>query len=682
MTRSRNAVTSVFGTNRTAHLFKKTINNANALTDNYGNADTIDISEGMDNIMGSLAKFGYMPGSDIDIIISTTLACYILKDRELNKQFLDKDGNIDIFKLRAIFPLAGTIGGNNGYYNIFSKEEYVEIVDKTGRNHVVLNACKQKLPKHPDDIKKLQSGTADDLVRIGEDLEVVSTVISELEIDAAKDDSKREGMISITDFMNTGFRQRSRNLIFENNFHEMIEYEKGNSAAKITQLKYGFKEVKTLAKFDEYYAAEEKAYIDHLKETGEYSVIDPNKLKQELYKLKVQVRNECVIEDPLFAIVKEMMDVVQPTLKDLANLYVGSDMNIFKIKVLPQRNEEENWMEHESLEESIMMVKKTAVIIYEMINHAFVYGKHMILAKAADIAKVGRNIIYNAGAVRGFSAHDTFLMAVDAGWYRRNSKGNIQNTCNTPKENFKYAAVEAVFGTELKHFLNPDAMKKVADLEIPPEVLEAGIFEPGKALAFKNGQCTVPVDGENHTIIRLDETDFTGYLLLSVNEEEGYAEFIERSRQYDYEEMDYIIFDSIANVRSEHNPIAPEDFEAILVDAETNRFAMSTKYKASQLVLKTKSDKDGEMFLNDEEQIREAARISPLIEVWQNMVKSEYVRGLNSGIEQNHYYLSDSTGKGRILGKVHDSFLEEDKEYNNIVTIATAVGTIMIKSVQ
>lgn len=665
-----------------AHLFRRTLNNANALTKEFGNNDVIDLSKGMDNIMGSLAKFGYMPGSDISIIISVTCVCFVLKDKELNKQFLDKDGKVDLFKLRAIFPYVGTKGNGIGYTSLFSNEEYVRIADKTMREHLVLGAYKSKLAAFPVKIANFTSGDGDDLVRIGKDLEIASTVISELELDAAKNEEKREGMISIEDFMNTRLKQQSRNLSFMNNFQDIVSYMNGYSSKAVTKLVYGFANTKTMFDFDDYYAAKEEEYLTQLKESGEYSIIDPDTLKSELYKLKLQVRSECMIVDPLFSVVEAMMETVKDTLSKLADCYVESDMKIFKgLSILPQRNEEDNLIEHESLEDSILSVKKTALIVYEMINNAFIYNKLIPMMKIEDIAKVGRNVIYNAGAVRGFTPHDTFLMAADAGWYKRKSNGNIVNTANTNREHYKFAAVEAVFGTELKHYLNPNAMRKAADLEIPPEVLDSNIFEPGSVLAFKDGQCLVPLGDEVHTIIRLDELDYTGYLLLVVNEEEGYAEFIENTNQYAYDEIDYVIFDNIADITARSNSVAPEEFEALLVDAEINNFAMSNRYKTSKLTLKTKSEKEGVFFLTDEERVREAARIAPLVEYWENIIKLEYVKGLNSGIEQNHYYLSDATGKGRILGKVHDSFLEEDKEYNNIFTIATPVGAIMVKNI-
>lgn len=667
-----------------AHLFKKELNNACALTNEYKEDNQVlDLSQAIDSIMGSVAKFGYIPGSDIGIIIHVTCICYVLKDKDLNKQFLNEDGTVDLFKLAAVFPKVGTVGNQCGYNSVFSAEECIEILDKTGRIHNVMAAYKPRIKVFTDSIARFCGGTADDLVRIGRDLEVTSTVISELEIDAAKDDSKREGMVAIEDFMNTkGLKQRSRTIGFKNNFKDIVNYKKGYISEAHTKLEYGFNEVKTMFDFDEYYNFKKEEFIKGLKDSGEYDEMDSQQLQKELGKLKLQVRNECVIEDPLFEIVQVMMDAVRPTLEELTRFYVNADMKLFKnFNILPQRDEEYNWMPHESLDDAIFAVKKTAVIVYEMINNVYSYSKLIAMMKPSDLAKIGRDVIYNSGAVRGFTPHDTFLMGVDAGWYKRDSKGRISDTKDTNRERFSYAAVEAVFGTELKYYLNPEAMRKVADLDIPDEVLESGIFEPGLAFGFKDGQCSVEVDGEEHTILRLDDVEYTGYLLLAVDDE-GNAEFVENVDQYAFNEVDYAIFDSIADVTSTANSIAPEDFEALLVNAESTDFVVANKYKNSRLVLKTTSEKQGVKFLTEEEKAREAERVAPLLGYWENIMKLEYEKDLTSGITQRHYHLSDNTGKGRILGKIHDSFLETDKEYNNIFTIATPVGAIMIKSIK
>lgn len=666
-----------------AHLFKKELNNACALTNEYKNDNQeLDLSQAINNIMGAVAKFGYMPGSDIGIIIHVTCVCYVLKDRELNKQFLNADGTVDLFKLGAIFPFVGTAGNECGYNAVFSAEECIEILDKTGRIHNVMAAYKPRIKVFTDSIACFGGGTADDLVRMGKDLEVTSTVISELEIDAAKDDSKREGMIAIEDFMNTrNLKQRSRTLGFTNNFKDIVNYKKGYIAEAHTKLEYGFNEVKTMFEFDEYYNFKREEFIKGLKESGEYNEMAKEEIQKELRKLKLQVRNECVIIDPLFEVVQVMMEAVRPTLQQLTTFYVNSDMELFKnFCILPQRNEEYNWRPNETLDEAIFAVRKTAVIVYEMLNNTYAYNKLIAMMKPEDLAKIGRDVIYNAGAVRGFTPHDTFLIGVDAGWYRR-VNGKLKDTKNTGREKFSYAAVEAVFGTELKYYLNPEAMKKVADLEIPQEVLESGIFAPGLAFGFKDGQCSVEVDGEEHTIIRVDDVEYTGYLLLSVDDE-GNAEFIEDVNQYAFNEVDYAIFDSIANVTAPENSISPEDFEALLVNAQSTDFVMAKAYRNSKLVLKTTSEKPGVKFLTEEEKAREAERVAPLLGYWENIMKLEYEKGLASGMTQKHYHLSDGTGKGRILGSVHDSFLEIDKEYNNIFAIATPVGAIMVKSIK
>lgn len=663
---------------KSAFIFKRDKNNAQALRNmkRKGKNQKLDLTNA-ENIIGAIAKLGYVPGSKIGLIISITCVCETFKDPELNKQFLT-DGKVDFFKLAAVFPFVGTKGTSSGYRRLFSEKEYIDVIDNTGRKQIVVLGGKEKAALFPERLEEMSDCTPEDLILIGKDLEILATVLSELEIDAAKDEEKRKGMIDINDFMNTMLKQRSRNIEVIDNFKDIVSFKKGYSEEVVTELVYEFNKCHTLFDLDALFEKEVAEYMQELKEENKGKDISEEQVKADLENIRIELRDECMVVDPLFEVVELMMEAIKETLESLTTFYVNSDMKLFEgLSIDPQRDEEENIVEGETLDEAIYSIQKTAVIVYEMINNTYTYKKHMSMTKPEDLAKIGRNIIYTAGAIRGFSEQDTFLIAVDAGWYKRFNKRGKDRLV---KANFRFSAVEAVFGTELKYYFNEDAMRTEANLEIPDELLEYEIFEEGAVLEFYDGQCVIEAGEEEHTILRVDDIDFTGSILLEVDEE-GYVSFVEEVDQYDFDIVDYAILDSIADVTSVHNSIAPENFEALLVEAEVTDGVFAKAYDKSKLIPKKKSDKENQKFLTTEEVIAEANRVAPLLSKWENMIKSEYVRGLNFGIEQDHYYLSDSTGKGRVFGKVHDCFMQED-EYIDIYTIATTVGAIVIKKVE
>lgn len=652
-------------------LYKRAFNNAVALrAEKKDPTRVLDLSQAA-NLVGSLGKLGYVPGSKISLIISKTCICEALKDMELNKQFLGEDGKIDMFKLAAVFPYVGTEATTEGYVRIFSEAEFKEVVDKGGRKQRALNACKDRIHVILQRIREFKGGTQEDLVLLGKDLEIVATVMSELEIDAAKDENKRLGMIKIEEFMNIRLQQRGRQINIINNFDDMISYKNGYTPEIVSKLVYEIKEEITFFDFERVCEKRIAEFFAKAKETGK--VLTEAESKDAVRNIKKAVREECMVVDPLFQIVEMMLEAVKDTLDKFAVFYMNSDMKLFEdLFITAQRDEEENIVEGETLEEAIASVRKTAVIVYEMINNTFAYGKSMSMAKPSDIASMGRNIIYTAGAIRGFSEEDTFLMAVDAGWYRRSVKNGKAGLSKA--KNFKYKAVEMVFGTELKYYFNSDAMRKEAKLEIPQELLDAGLFYEGIVLEFEDGQCEIDLtDDDSYSILRVDDIHYTGSILLEVDEE-GYAVFVEDVNQYEFEVVDYVVFDNIADANHRLDIGA---FEALFVEAETTDGVFAKEYAKYRLVPKTKSEDNGGYILSDAEKAEEAKRITPILNKWENTVELECSAGLICSIEQDHYCINGQKG-GAILGKVHDSFLQED-EYKQIFSYSTAVGAIIVK---
>lgn len=656
------------------HYFIRNINNAQKLRElkNTKPQAKLDLSTCY-NVIGNLGKIGYVAGSKIELIISKTSVCEALKDMELNAQFLT-NGEVDFFKLALLFPQIGVEGSMDGYVSIFSEKEYIQVTDKKKRTSKILKACKSKIKYFLERLRALRSCSQEDLVLIGKDLEIIATVMSELEIDAAKEENKRKGMLKIEDFMNPKFKQRAREIEVIHNYDDIVNSKKGYSKEQVTELVYELEKYPTLFDFDEIFEARKEAFLNKLKE--DKTVLTEEEMAERICNIKFAVREDCMVLDPLFQVVEVMLESIKETLVGFNNFYVNSDMTLFENLCFdPQRDLEED-ITGESDEEAVKSIRQTAVIAYEMINNIFAYGKYMSMNKVEDVAKIARNIVYTAGDIRGYSAHETFLIAVDAGWYKRcyNEKGQVYLS---KSKNFKYAAVKALFETELKYYFNADAMRKEADLQIPDELLDLDVLHEGAVLEFYNGQCTIEMEDDEYTILRADDTRFTGSILIDADEDD-YAVFVEEANQYEFEMVDYVIFDNIADVLHSENRLEPGTLEALSVEAETTAGVFGKEYAKYKLIPKTKSD-EGQGFLNDKEKQDEANRVAPILKKWCDTFALCPVLRLDFGVKENHYYLHNEEGVGKIMGKMHDSYVDEDAEYSSIFAIATSVGAIVIK---
>ena len=66
-------------------------------------------------------------------------------------------------------------------------------------------------------------------------------------------------------------------------------------------------------------------------------------------------------------------------------------------------------------------------------------------------------------------------------------------------------------------------MSKEVDIEIPEELFEVeDLFENNRIFNFENGSCEVQgVDGEYYSMFRIDNDEFTGKVLVEIDEEGG-----------------------------------------------------------------------------------------------------------------------------------------------------------------
>lgn len=665
--KNQNVLNIMNENNKTA---KRVLSDLNVIRDLKAKEDgTIDLTDAL-NAMGILAKLGYAPGSKIGIIISLTCVCEALKDKDLNKQFLaaGSEDVVDLHKLSLVFPYVGQAGTlNEGYKTVFLPEHHAIVTDKLGRTQTVLLAAKDRIAEFSQAIRECGMLHIDDLVTIGRDLEIVSTVMSELEIDAAKDEKKREGMIDISDFMNEYMTQNSRSFGVINNFSELKE-NKDNNSEKEVVLSQTINTGKSLFQYEEVLAElieERQAQLD----AGEAPTF-------EEHELESVALGRCSVMDPLFALVQAVLEATNSQMETLGKLYKTSNMDLFKgFDIMPERNEEANKHQNETVTQSVVAIKKAAILVYSMINSVYKYKGYMSMCKVEDLAAMGRNIIYTMAQDRGIELSDAFYLAVDAAWLRIDNKGNLAN-----RGYFAYRACEAVFSNELKCHFNSKAMSKEVDIEIPEELFEVeDLFENNRIFNFENGSCEVQgVDGEYYSMFRIDNDEFTGKVLVEIDEE-GYLTFLEALNPYEFERVDFFMLDSIANMTIDANKVNAEQL-AGLVAAENNgdKFAFHKAYNNSKVVDKNKA------FAKEAELLKFANQVEPVIATFDNLVKFPVTMAQRFSLVpskgRSHLYMKDATdGAARFIGSLAQVRLSKKlKDCTDLRAMTTPVGSIII----
>lgn len=625
----------------------------------------IDLT-GAYSIIGTLAKLGYVAGSKIGQIISLTCVCETLKDKDLAKQLLVKGSNsmVDMHKLSLVFPYVGK-GDKDGYESVFTAEEHAEVTNKLGITQTILLACKEKIEDFSNALKATRSLNIEDLFTIGRDLEIVATVMSELEIDAAKDESKRAGMIDVADFMNEFMTQNSRKFSMLNNF-DKVKLAKRDKDKSAVELNLGLSTGRSLFEYEEILAELEAEYDEALAK-GE----EPEGSKEDL---KDTALDMCSVKDPLFEMNERLLNIINAQMRRLGALYNESDMDIFKgFDITPVRNEELNIHKNETIEDSIIAVKKTSILVYDIISSIYKYKKFMSLPKVEEVAVLGRNMIYSVAADRGIAPEDAFFLAVDAAWLK------VVNGSLNPRGYFRYKACEVVFRNELKCHFNADAMCTEVDVEIPEELFEVeDLFEDNKIFDFKDGSCEVQgLDGEYYSILRLDNMDFTGKVLVKIDEE-GYLTFLEQLNQYAYEKVDFFLLNSVANMNVDANKINAEALAELIDQDHKSIYAFSSYYNKSRIVDTVKyGEKEAAL-------LEYANKVAPALERLDNTVKFTVSMSdrfsLIPNYRRSHVYMKDANdGAARMVGELLNFRLTKAlKDCSDIQVISTPAGGMIV----
>lgn len=632
---------------------------------------TVDLTNAY-SIIGALAKLGYVAGSKIGQIISLTCVCETLKDIELNKQFLVNGSRkqVDLFKLSLVFPYLNIAENKRrGYESVFTEDEFTEVTDRNNRTQIILLACKDKIKDFSDRLKEIAYLELEDLLVIGRDLEIVATVMSELEIDAAKNEKKREGMIDISEFMNEFMTQNSRKFKMFDNFDTVKEAKrmKDNDPFKeYVKLELELKTKPSLFEYEDVLKKLQDEYMQAL-----YDGQQPEHKEEDLPDVALSM---CAVRDPLYTMNEELLRIMNIQMSKLGDVYNNSDNDLFKgFDVMPERDETLNKFKDETPEQSVIAVKKIAILVYDMISSIYKFKNYMSMSKVEEVAVMGRNMIYTAATDRGISLADAFYLGVDAAWLK------IVNGKINPRGYFRYKACEAVFGNELKCHFNAEAMCKEVEVEIPEELFEVeDLFTNNKLFNFENGSCEIEgLDGEYYSMLRLDNITFTGKVLVKIDEE-GYLTFMEQLNPYAYERVSFFALNSISNMLIDSNKFSAEEIAKITIVDAKERYAFTNAYNKAKIIDNVRYN------AKEADLLAYANKTAPVLNAFDNITKFAVTMSerfsIIPDVRREHIYMKDETnGAVRMIGSLVNFSMDKSlKDCSDMKIVSTPVGALIV----
>lgn len=607
------------------------------------------------SIVMALARLGYVAGSMVGIITNLVEVSGVLMDNEYNVQFIKENGTADLTKLRKVFPTIGTKGNGEGYEAIFaeSNNNIFLVENLQGRQMRLVKALKSDISIFVEKLETTKVFVQEDLVRIGQDLEKIGRVMQELEIDSAKDATVKEGMKEITEFMSAyTCKLASKKLTVSHNFAEIEANKKADAKHK--------KDVKFTYSIDDYLPLD-NAY-DYAKEQFELFVAaNPNASQEELVKAKTDAikdaMKESLIKDSATELKEYMVQQQYHFMNQLITRYEVSNMNLFKEFLTLNMDKDINIIHY---------VKKMVIIACEMIHNHFKYAKHMPMTRVDELAVKLRNAIYTLGESKGLTPEETFRIACNAGWFKVSMHEGEEKFI--PLNNYRYAAIAAMFTNELKWHFNADAMYSTIEVEIPDNFAIA----PGTPFYMENGECEVELeDGSTDFMFCTEEDDYTGIVIAKVID--GEAVFVKYVNEYEYEPVEFIMFDKVcdltqaANVYDAQNATDEQISNAVTIITETNTNGMD----AAEKELAEKAD---------------AAKLQKSFGLWSNAIelsvskKDKYsLHTIKVGGKLHLNLRRDSDAASRMLGRVsHVVKTNKMHEYNTMDTIVCAKGAIAI----
>lgn len=633
----------------------------NPLADSYNtiqilkkNKDIVIDLSNTANIVRALARLGYVAGSMVGIITNLIEISSVLMSNDFNKQFLKADGSVDMWLLRKVFPTLGKRASAEGYEVLFSEELHnvVLVENKQGRIMRLIRATKADIQTFVNQLEMAKSLTQEDLVNIGKDLERIGRVMQELEIDSAKDATVKEGMLEITEFMSAyTCHLASKKVVVNDNFNEIVAAKESGKTINDLSLTIGD------------YTPVEDVYKIAQAEFEAFKAAHPEMTKEELgrkkYGIVTKERNDAYIEDPAMLVKKHMIVNQEAHLNQIVELYKMSDMSLFK----------EFQAVHVDADKAVIeKIQRMTVVAIEMINSHFAYRKDIAMDKVDTVAAKLRNAIYTEGTKLGLEPEDTFEIAMSAGWLYRDSKNKLSPVASEYK--FKYAAIAAMFETELKWHFNADVMFESIDVELP----FGYALDLNTPIFMEDGECEVELDnGDVDYIICTKEEDFTGSVMAKLNED-GEVIFVKDVNEFEYEEVEFIFFDEVADMTLEtnqclHNALSQEEYEV-------NFIASTTAVREESTLNKTAA----------EAELIKAKNVNKLTAAFDAFNKffrlPAVVEGLNYGhqkIRNNSYLTVTNEEKSRVLGRMLTNCRTKAvKEYANIDITVTAKGALVL----
>lgn len=606
------------------------------------------------SIPAILARLGYVSGSLVGIITNLIEVSGVLMDNHYNKQFL-KEGtdNVDMLKLSKVFTCLNSNNGTvDGYDEIFVEVAgKVFIVSNTqGRSITLVKATKADIALFVNQLGSMRTATQEDLVKIGRDLEKIGRVMQELEIDSAKDASKKDGMMEITEFMSAyTCKLASKKMSIDVNFNEIIANHKAKNKKDI-EFKY---EIADFHKLDDAY--------DRAKQEFELVLqSNPQLSPEEIKMAKIETIRDCVDDAFILDAASEfkfaLANEQYKFLNELVTLYKASDMKLFEVFKSIKIDAEES---------DINAVRNMAVVSIEMINNHFRYAKHLPMTKIDELATKLRNALYTFGEARGIEPKDTFTIACGAGWYTRTKHQGVEKIVIGDK--YKYAAIAALFETELKWYFNADAMYTTIDIEIPDDYA----INLDSAFNMENGECEVELEDGTIDYMFCEEENYTGVVICKLIN--GEPVFVKHINEYKYEPVEFMMFDKVCDLSLDSNKyVANNATQDILIAATKTISEVNT------------------MNIPEEErnivETREAERVGKIFKTWTNSVELSVSRPENFTLYStkinNQLYINlrkTSDSQSRMLGRISAAVKSgKISDYTNMDTIVCAAGAITI----
>lgn len=520
------------------------------------------------NKLSAMAKLAYIPESLVGLLTVLISNSDVLVNNEYNKQFLIKGSNqIDMTKFKKLFKVNPEKGmERTSYERIFDKNEII-VTDNFGRKQVIVAGFKNSVNVFVENIKNLKSGTQEDLVRIGKDLEIVGRILQEVEIDFAKNPDIKKGMSCLTDIMDTASATKlvSNNIEFDNNLDKLIELKKTAERrnSEYTTEPFSFKVItdELLENVD----LDNHHRLQFLKNQEDYINATAEEKEKRESAVKQNIVNDAITLDPSGDIQLKLAGLAENILQRLFENYENSNMDLFnQFAFDPERSlEVDPKFANKSEEDLLLEFKRIIVKAYDMINSCFANSKDISMPKANELASKLRNCIYTAGAARGYEPFDSLCLAINMADKKVDYKNlNSFTTCN-----FRFKALELMFSTEVKHVLSEmsdiNVMAKGVELEIP----EGYSVEIDTKLNMVNGSCEIITEnGEKDYIYCISDADYTGEILVSLDDNfDVMFEIVEDV--FAYEEVDFILFDRLVDTTKENSKTKAE---TIAIEKQNN----------------------------------------------------------------------------------------------------------------